>query len=119
MKSYIFHLQTVGLNKKQMLNFISVKFCLALKNKTCVLRPGITHWFMSQNEYLHRLVQIIYDTTFLNTTHYVFAATAKEPREGVCLTVKLQAAISNKQCTVVEGGEGRTTLMLPKQCANI
>lgn len=111
MKSHIFPLRAVGLNKKQMLSLISVKFCLALKNKTCILRSGITHCFTSQNEYLHRLVQIIYDTTSLNTTHYVFAATAKKPREGACLTVRLQAAISNKQCKVAEAGQGRTTLM--------
>lgn len=67
-KSHISFLQAVGLNKKQMLNFISVKLCLALKNKTYTLQPGITHCFMSQNKYLHRLVQIIYDTTTLNST---------------------------------------------------
>lgn len=67
-KSHIFFLQAVGLNKKQMLNFISMKLCLALKNTPYTLQPGITHCFTSQDEFLHGLVQIIYDTTVLNTT---------------------------------------------------
>lgn len=65
-RSY-FH--SIGSAAKQKANvkFISVKFCLALKNKTYTLQPGITHCFTSQNKYLRRLVQIIHDTTTLNT----------------------------------------------------
>lgn len=80
-----------------MLYFISVKLCLALKNKTYTLQPRITHCFMSQNEYLHRLVQIIYDTTTLNTTNLFLLQQSKEPRGAECPTVIFQAATSNKQ----------------------
>lgn len=78
----------VGLKRKQMLNFfflnISVKFCLALKNKTYTLQPGITHCFVSQSEYLHRLVQIIYDTTILNTTDmFLLQQLKSQVRESV------------------------------------
>lgn len=83
-KSHIFFLEAVGLNKKQMLNFISVKLCLALKNKTYTLLPWITHCFMSQNEYLHRLVQIIYDTTILNTTDmFLLQQSKSQERQSV------------------------------------
>lgn len=76
---------------------------------------------MSQNEYQHRLVQIIYDTTTLNTTDMFLLQQPKASREAESLTLKFQAHISNKQSMVVLvwAGEGRTTLRLPSQCANI
>lgn len=39
---------------------------------------------MSQNEYLHRLVQIIYDTTILNTTDMLLLQQSKsQERQSV------------------------------------
>lgn len=67
-----------------MLNFISVRLCLALKNKTYTLQPGITHCFTTQNEYLHRLVQIIYDTTLNTTDMFLLQQPKSQERQSAC-----------------------------------
>lgn len=51
------------------LNFLeAVPAGVAVESKVCPFQLRITDFFMSQNEYLNRLVQIIYDTTILNTS---------------------------------------------------